>query len=503
VQGAGLCHANKLILLLNEFKYPEIFNMKTILEPQREIPVAYEAEVIVVGGGPAGIGAAVSAARNGANTILLERFGSLGGLQTQCFNASFSFVDHAIQGGIIQDVIYGLKKNRGLMMDTTRVARSPKGMGGIFFDVESYKFLLDNMVNEAGVKTMFHVFAADAIKNGNSLDGIIIESNEGRRAILGKVIIDTTGSADVAWKSGASCMDEGFPKGPKKGRHSGFGYTFYFGGVDYKKFKEFRKANPEQWGGLWGGKELVRKAKESGELYGNRAAFLLSEVWGRGSIWILGPQYALPMGHHGWLIEDQTEGEFDLRRQSWSSYELIRRNVPGFENAYIEKTPNVMMLRDTHRMIGEYVLTEDDIRQGKIFDDSIAISNMCPDVFGPDDEHEWIGDIALYDIPYRCLISKEMDNLMCAGSTMSTDFITWCATRYCTPSICTGQAAGTAAALSVQNNILPRNLDIKLLQDTLSRQGARISQKYVAESVINEYRNRAARAHERTINSNF
>ncbi len=471
--------------------------MKSIIEPQKKIPVIDEADVIVVGGGPAGIGAALAAARNGAKTILLEQFNSLGGMQTQGFNASFSFIDPEIQGGVISDIIYGLKRNGGLIRDTSADTRIGKGMGGIFFDIESYKFLLDNMILEAGVKPMYHVFGASAVKEGKTLKAVIIESKEGRQAVTGKVIVDTTGSADIAWKSGAPCMDEGFPSGPKKGRHSGFGYTFFFGGVDYAKLKAFRKEHPEEWGGLWGGRELIKKSKADGTLYGNRAAFLLSEIWGRGSIWILGPQYALPMGHHGWLTTDITNGEIDLRKQAWSMFNLLKKNVPGFEKSYIEKTPNSMMLRDTHRLLGEYVLTEKDMRQGKAFADSIAISNMCPDVFGPDDEHAWLGDIPPYDIPYRCLISKETENLLSAGSSMSTDFITFCATRYCTPSVCTGQAAGTAAALSAKNNVSPKKLDVKLLQDTLSRQGARISIKYLPKSVFTEYQKKAQQAQER------
>ncbi len=477
--------------------------MKTILEPQKKIPVIDEADVIVVGGGPAGIGAALASARNGAKTILLERFGSLGGLQTQGFNASFSFIDPEIQGGVISDIIYGLKRNGGLIRDTSADTRIGKGMGGIFFDIESYKFLLDNLILEAGVKPMYHVFGASAIKENHKIKAVIIESKEGRQAVLGKVIVDTTGSADIAWKSGAPCLDEGFPRGPKKGRHSGFGYTFFFGGVDYAKLKAFRKENPEEWGGLFGGRELIKKSKANGALYGNRAAFLLSEIWGHGSIWILGPQYPLPRGHHGWLTADITSGEIDLRKQAWSMYHLLRKNVPGFEKSYIEKTPNSLMLRDTHRLLGEYVLTEKDMRQGKVFADSIAISNMCPDVFGPDDEHEWMGDIPPYDIPYRCLLSKETENLLAAGSTMSADFITFCATRYCTPSVCTGQAAGTAAALSAKNNVSPKRLEVKLLQDTLSGQGARISVKHLAKSVFNEYQKKAQQAQERIRNHAF
>ncbi|MBN1382748.1 MAG: FAD-dependent oxidoreductase [Deltaproteobacteria bacterium] len=477
--------------------------MKQIIEPQRKIDVIQEADVVVIGGGPAGIAAAVSAARNGAQTILLEMFGSLGGMQTQCLNASFSFIDPAIQGGIIDDITYGLKRNGGLIRDISKESRTGKGMGGIFFDVEAYKLLLDEMILAAGIKPLYHVFAAGAVMEKNHIKAVIIESKEGRQAILGKVFIDTTGSGDIIWKSGSPSISDGFSKGPKKGRHAGLGYTFFFGGVDYAKLKAFRREHPEEWGGLWGGKELIKKSKADGTLYGNRAAFLLSEVWGRGSIWILGPQYALPKGHHPWMTEDITQGSIDLRKQAWSMYNLLKKNVGGFEKSYIEKTPTMVLLRDAHRLLGEYTLTEADIRAAKVFDDSIAVSNMCPDVFGPDDEHEWIGSISLYDIPYRCLISKKTDNLMSAGATISTDFITWCATRYCTPSICTGQAAGTAAALAARKKVSPGKLDIKLLQETLSRQGARVGLKDVPKAVINEYQQKAERSAERSKASTF
>src|SRR4030042_2185407 len=152
--------------------------MKTIIEPQKKIRVIGEAGVVVGGGGPAGIGAALAAARNGAKTILLERFGSLGGLQTQGFNASFSFIDPEIQGGVISDIIYGLKRNGGLIRDPSADTRIRKGMGGIFFDLDSYKFLLDNLILEAGVKPLYHVFGASAVTEGKKLKGALIESKE-------------------------------------------------------------------------------------------------------------------------------------------------------------------------------------------------------------------------------------------------------------------------------------------------------------------------------------
>lgn len=466
--------------------------MKTIIEPQKEIPVFAEADVIVVGGGPAGIGSALAAARNGAKTILIEQANCLGGLQTQCLNPRFTEVDPDIQGGIIQEIIDQVTREGQIIRprDTSRRHRYE----AVSFDPEYYKYLLDNMMAEAGVKLLYHAFAVGAVKEGNTLKGIIIESKEGRHAVLGKVVIDSTGSADIAWKSGAPCMADGFPSGPKKGRHQGFGYAVTFKEVDISRFEAFRKEHPEEWGPVIAGKSLIKKAKAEGKLYGNRGAFWFTPHFGTGAIWILGPHYGLPLGHHGWMLEDFSNGEIDLRKQAWSAYNLLKNNVPGFENSHIDQLPTHLLPRDTHRILGEYVLKEEDIRQGRAFDDSIAISNHAPDVFGPDDEHEFIGNVPPYDIPYRCLVSKETDNLLAAGSTISVDFITYAATRYCTPSICTGQAAGTAAALAIKNRVTPKKLNVKLLQETLRKQGARISVKYVEKAVLDDYQARIKKA---------
>ena len=468
--------------------------MKTIVEPQKEISVVSEADVIVVGGGPAGIGSALASARNGAKTSLIERFNCLGGMQTQCLNSTFSFVDPEIQGGIIRDILDRLTKAGAMMKDASADSRLMRGMGGVFFDVEYYKYLLDMMMQEAGVKLMLHAFGAGAIKEGNTLKGIIIESKEGRQAVLGKVIVDSTGDADIIWKSGAACTDEGFPAGTRKGRHMGFGYTFFIREVDINRLKAFRRTQPEEWNSLFAGKHLIKQAKAEGKLYGNRAGVLLSEVYRGGRVWVMSPQYPLPMGHHGWKVEEMTNGEIDLRKQAWSMYKLLKENVPGFENSHIDKTPNAALLRDTHRMIGEYVLKYEDILTGKAFDDSIAISNMYPDVFGPDDQHEAIRNVPPHDIPYRSLVSKDMDNLLAAGATISADYFTWAADRYCAPSICTGQAAGTAAALSVKNKVSPKKLNVKQLQETLRRQGARVTVKDVSEKVLEQYQGKANEA---------
>jgi len=461
--------------------------MKTIMEPQKNIPVFVEADVIVVGGGPAGIGAALASARNGANTVLIEKFGALGGMQTHSMSSTFSLLDPAIQSGIITDVVNRLRADGGILRDAAARTRH-RAFTSTNFDCEVYKVLLDDMMSEAGVKLLYHTSGVGAIKENKALKGIFIECIQGRFAIQGKVIIDSTGNADIAWKSGAPCLDEGHGRGPGKGRHMGFGCRFYISGVDADQFMRFKKENPEEWSGLYGGKSMVQKAKAEGRYHGYRETLII-HVSKPGIAMIEGFNYPLAAGHHGWMIEDVTAGEIDLRKQVWSAFHLLKNNIPGFEHSSVEKTATIPIFRDTHRILGEYVLSEEDIYEGRAFDDSIAVSNMGPDIYGPDGEHVY-EVVRPHDIPYRCLVSKETDNLLAAGATISADFYAFAADRYSAPSMCTGQAAGTAAALAARLKVTPRKLDVQLLQDTLRKQGARVTVKDVPRDVIEIYEDR-------------
>jgi hypothetical protein len=467
--------------------------MKTFIEPEKEIAVHTEGDVVIIGGGPGGVSAALASAKNGAKTVLIERYGFLGGMQTQCFNPSFAFVDSAIQGGVIDDVLTRLRKGKAVLHDQTdEQSRKPNAWACVWFDIEYYKYLLETMMREAGVKLLYHSFGAAAIKEGNEIKGIIIESKEGRKIVLGKIFIDTTGTADIVWKSGAACTDEGIPDGPKKGRHEDFSYGFYIRDVNVEKWRKFRRENPDWVSKIGGeGRDLLKKAKEEGRFWGGRGALMLHHYTGSGKIWLLGPQYPILMGHHPWMIEDMTAAEIDMRKQAWAIYELLKETTPGFENSLLDQTPFHLQFRDTHRIIGDYVLKYEDILMGKTFDDSIAVMNMSPDYFQADGEHEHIQNAQLFDVPYRCLIPKDSNNLLAAGMIISTDLITQNAIRQITPSYCSGQAAGTAAALAVETNVLPEKLDVQLLQKRLRDKGARVTVKDVPQEVVERYRAKA------------
>ena len=467
--------------------------MKTVFEASREVPVLYDTDVVVIGGGPAGIGAALASARNGAKTVLVEKYGCLGGNQTLTHNDNYTFVDDRIQGGIVQEIIDRLKQNKATFNSSVGCLRDnwSVGTGCIYFDEEYYKLMLEEMMEEAGVTLVYHASATKGIAEGNSLKGIFIETHEGRQAILAETVIDCTGIAHIAWQSGAAVTgEEGYPDdrfGPFKGMHMGFGYGFWMCGVDYKKFREFAEQNVDEWDYWVKGRKLFLQEKEAGRLYTPRNSTLMIE-YANGRCWFIGAYQPIEKGSHPWMEKDLSDAEVDMRKQAWSIWEAFRNNVLGFEHSKIEQTPIRLLLRDGHRIVGEYTITDEDMKSAKTFDDAIACCNMPQDPFFPNASHRFIYNITPYDIPYRSMVSKDFDNLLAAGGSASMDLVTWAALRYCTPSICTGQAAGTAAALPKKLGTTVKDIDVKLVQDALHEQGMITTNKQLSPEVVEEYK---------------
>lgn len=486
--------------------------METVREPARDLPVIDNVDVIVVGGGPAGIGAALASSRTGARTVLVERFGSLGGQQTQGLNSVFSRVDPEIHNGIIQELISRLMEGGAMRkVDEKRQRRNPfraslirrygeenlpKRLlntnvgwwgGETIFDLEYYKYLLDSLMQNDGVKMFLHSFAAGVIREGDMLKGVIVEGKEGRRAVLGKVILDTTGDGDIAWKSGASVLDDKIPMGRRRGRNMGSLTAFYLGGVNVSKWLEYRADHMDEWGQMYGGHRMVREAREKGA-YIRGDSIILSpghSVHGGGRIWVMNPMYGPRGDNHMWMAGEQTNLEISLRRQAFEVQKLLKEQIPGFENCFVEKTANYPVTT-MHRILGDHVVTVAEMREGKSFGDSIAINNQPPDIWEVTGRFGY--EILPHDIPYRSIVSKEIHNLLAAGTTISCGIFTDGGLRYCTPSMCTGQAAGTAAALAAKQNISPKDLDVNLLQDTLRAQGAHTSVANISDEVLDPYR---------------
>jgi hypothetical protein len=452
----------------------KISAMRTIIEPAREIKVLREADVVVVGGGPGGHSAAVAAARNGASTVLIERYGHLGGMAT---GGLVSMIPH-LSGGTKEPQIAGLCQEWIERLDARGAAIHPKkeDLGsddpevinywqnrGIWFlsdegrvrltvvmDPEILKCVLNDMVEEAGIKLLLHSWGTRAIVENNQVKGVIFESKSGRQAILAKVVIDATGDGDLLPSAGADFT----AKMDVHLRIRNLAVVFKIGNVDLDRFIEFRQSEPERYA------ELVRQVfLAHGFPVGGFRGLHDGVVWVNNFVPGMGSPGISPMN-----VEDLTLVELYVRKRMMITLEFYRKRVPGFEKAFILTTAPQIGTRGGRRVIGEYTLTEQDMHSGKIFEDTIA---MAPHL-----EHDISPEHPIRCFPYRCLVPRKVEGLLVAGRSFSSEDRVNEMLNLMGHCIALGQAAGTAAGLAIKNDVRLRDVSYADLQETLHRQGA-------------------------------
>ena len=439
---------------------------KTIPEPARETPVFMETDVVVVGAGPGGHTAAIAAARNGAKVVLLERYGHLGGMTT---GGLVTLIPHMSDGtaeqqigGICQEWIDRLDKIDGAIhpkkeelgsSDAEVVGRwSNFGImyvreGKVRLSVETnpelLKCVLNDMVEEAGVKLLCHSWGVQTIASRNRAQGVIFESKSGRQAILADIVIDGTGDGDLLPSAGADFDTKIDPKL----RISRLALVFRLANVNLKKADEFRAANPQKL------QELAQEIMKLGGFPFFQKAAPLGVVWF--NMWL--PDLDLLD------IEDLTSVEVDVRKKMLLTHDFFKKNVPGFENCYIELTAPQVGTRGCRRVIGEYTITEKDMKTGRIFKDTIGI---CPDLnFNLSKEHPHV------HIPYRAMVPKKVDGLLVAGRSYSAQDIVQEDFNLIPHCCAIGQAVGTAAAMAIKQSIQPRAVNHEALREELLKQG--------------------------------
>ncbi len=415
--------------------------MNSYLEPAREIPVYGTYDVVVVGGGCAGFAAAVAAARNGAKTIVLERFPYFGGTATASLMANIVGTRNQVEPNNLQ-VCKGIGEELILNMlslggaSVTRNAYKSKERSNVkgdlsysyAFDTEIFKKITLEMVRETGCDILFHVFFSDVIMENGVMKGVIIESKSGRLAILGKVIIDATGDGDVASRADVP-----------------FWQT---------KHDENSRLND------------ALMYKVSGF---DQNITVESCVFGNSMI-LWGPS---PGPHNGADVKELTDMEIKVRTEVFAHLENLKQTHPDLKNARVSDTGSLLGIRQTRFIEGEYQITGEDVLAGARFDDVIALaSNPVIHYYGYRRflTHEG------YDIPYRCLVPKTVDGLLVAGRCMSSDQIAFESWRAMAHVFCIGEGAGVAAVQSVKQNVAPRLVDIKAVQEQLIAQGAEIGQ---------------------------
>lgn len=423
-------------------------NGSTIMEPASEIDVFAEAEVVVVGGGPGGVTAAIAAAREGADTILIERYGHLGGMAT----GGLVLMINQFPPGQCQEWLDKLDK-----LDGAPDVAKLWGMGGlrkvIMVDPELLKCILNNMANEAGVRQLLHSWGAKAVVEDNIVKGVIFESKSGRMAVMGKVIIDATGDGDIFASAGAEFdgdMNHGF-------RSAHLAMVFRIGNIDADKFAEFRKANEKRY---------MEMRAEVNEIAGFGVGAVPAQR--KDVVWV----NSFIKGMNPVNVEDLTKVEMDVRKAMIPVYEYYKKNLPGFENSYIYDSASQIGTRGSRRLKGEYVLTSDDVKARKKFDDIVAIfpQGVPLGITAEGGQPENVG------LPYRCLIPESLNGMLVAGRNFSSDPAANTMFNVIPHCISMGQAAGTAAALAVKNNVEPRKVDYKALRGRLVSQGIPLPQ---------------------------
>ncbi len=469
--------------------------MNFIQESSRKIPVMRKVNVLVVGGGPAGFGAAIAAARNGAETLLIERYGFLGGMLTAGLVIWIPYYNlvpiesygetKALQGGIIQELTERLL-NVGGAATPSLTSPSVVGLGWFGFptDPEINKIVFVEMLEEAKAEILLHALVVGVVKDGKRVKGVIVESKSGRQAVLADTIVDASGDADVAAFAGAE-----YDKVDKPMMMTAMGF---FGNVDFERASEFAGIeNKDRFS------RLVDEAVKKGDLTIKEAPGLHKQPPVKGFS-MIDPKRTPTNWYRtgeagGWLqhasgdctnVHDLTKAELSTRKSLLPIINFYRKYVPGYEKAYLSYTNTQIGLRESRRVLGDYFLTADrDIKEGLKHEDVITKCRLSPPGYNlltytlERSLSEYTPDkLPVFDIPYRCIVPKVIDNLLVAGRCISVDHKAAISSspREEATCICLGQAAGTAAALSVKNKITPRELSITALQQTLKMQGANL-----------------------------
>jgi len=454
----------------------------TIREPEREIEVLNEVDVVVAGAGVAGCAAAVAAARAGARTMLIERNGVLGGVATTGLMAN---IGNLYMDGDGRMVVHGLSKevvDRMVSRGAASAKWASREVPGVVIDSEQLKILLIEMEQEARVRVLTHTLAARPIMEGNIVKGVFIESKMGRQAVLAKVIVDATGEADMAyqagcpmrWEEGSASLEfkmsrvnldelyQHFKRYPE---------TFPIGMDMVKGFSEFEQNwiergiffFPHGGGTKW---DIIQKAIKKGEFQPTRGILYLLDATGMYGLKHLD---SVVINSNFWRVKslntpDLSLAELETQKACYYVADFFQKNVPGFEKAYIVQMATALGIRTSRGIEGETTLTSEDTSSNKLihFNDTIG---CAPAHAGFKKTGEFFHRHT-FDIPYRIMVPKKVENLL-VGSGKSVSCQPQGIIRAMATCMLLGQASGTAAALAAKLGKIPQQLDIRELQKKL------------------------------------
>jgi hypothetical protein len=443
--------------------------------PRQSVEVIREVDVVVAGAGPAGIAAAIAASRGGARTLLVERYGFPGGVGTNSlvsgFASGFHDGERMVIGGLFERMRESLY-SQGALVKTDNYEP---------FDPEALILYYVKTLLASGVELRFHTYVTDVVMRGNRIDAVIVESKSGRQAIRAHTYIDATGDADISARSGV-----GFDIGRAgDGLMQPVSLMFAMGGVDSDKLlREVTAIEGGPFNGHIDGiehmifedqEDIVTKAKEKGYLVNvpRRNIAICWSLPGRPDV--VYANFTRIQKVNGTNVEDLTRAEVEGRLQIEEAIRFFRDWMPGFQHCYLLRVAAQVGIRESRRVHGQYTLTEQDVLQTRQFDDVVAQAHYMIDIHDPTGNGTHIRRLrkgTSYDIPYRCMLPKQVENLLVTGRCISSTHEAFSSLRVMSISIALGEAAGVAGAMAAAGHISPSEVNVAQLQDELMRHGA-------------------------------
>ncbi len=438
--------------------------MTHVNEPARETPIFGEFDIVVIGGGPAGIVACAAAANFGRSVLLIERYGFLGGMGTAAGVTNFCGL-HANVHGEIRQVVHGVADellgriaSLGGLNEPHLIFGKTKAQA---YDTAAYKIAADDLLLSRGARVLFHAYAAGVVMDGGRIDAVLIETKSGRRAIRAGMFIDCSGDADVAAFAGAP-----FDIGGDGGDMLYPTMMFRLNGVDAEAAGEAWRTVPA----------LMEQAEKQGMRFPRKGAILRPQkhaIEWRVNVTQLASANGRPLD--GTNAEDLSEGEVEGRRQALGFFEFLKANAPGFENAYIVDIPPQLGIRETRRIRGAYSLTREDVLTCASFEDTIGVNGWPIEAHVAGDvKWEWpaIPNARGYNhLPYRMLLPDKVANLLVAGRCASMTHEGQSAARVSGACFVMGEAAAAGAHLALAAGQAPAAIDVSSLQATLDDNG--------------------------------